>query len=71
MARYSFIGKDPLLTVRIEGDSATIRYRDGSAELREGNPYKIVEEIMKPTEVPKLKVCRGFPAGWSDFSAMT
>jgi len=46
-ARYSFIGKDPLLTIRIKNDSAVLQYRDGSAERRKGNPYRMVEEIMK------------------------
>ncbi|RNC29818.1 MAG: Anthranilate synthase component 1 [Candidatus Dichloromethanomonas elyunquensis] len=45
-ARYSFIGKDPLLTIRIQDHSAVLQYRDGSAERREGNPYKIIEEIL-------------------------
>ncbi|NLI93161.1 MAG: anthranilate synthase component I [Peptococcaceae bacterium] len=45
-ARYSFIGKDPLLTIRIQGSSAVLLYRDGSAERREGNPYRIIEEMM-------------------------
>lgn len=45
-ARYSFIGKDPLLTIRIQGNSAVLQYRDGRAERREGNPYRIIEEIL-------------------------
>lgn len=46
-ARYSFIGKDPLLTIRIKDDQANLQYRDGSAEIIKGNPYKIVETVMQ------------------------
>lgn len=46
-ARYSFIGKDPLLTIRIKDNQANLQYRDGSAEIMKGNPYKIVETVMQ------------------------
>jgi len=46
-ARYSFIGKDPLLTIRIKDNAAVLQHRDGSSERLEGNPYKMVEQVMK------------------------
>ena len=46
-ARYSFIGKDPLLTIRIKDCQAILQHRDGSVEKMEGNPYKIVETVMQ------------------------
>ena len=59
-ARYSFIGKDPLLTIRIHENSGVLQYRDGSVEEIEGNPYKIVEMVMgrykgaKVNGIPRL-----------------
>ena len=46
-ARYSFIGKDPLLTIRTKDNQATLQYRNGRVEKIEGNPYKVVETIMQ------------------------
>ena len=45
-ARYSFIGRDPLLTIRIKDGVALLQGRDGAIEKREGNPYKIVQDVM-------------------------
>ena len=45
-ARYSFIGRDPLFTVRIHEQTATLEYRDGRIEKQEGNPFRLVQEIL-------------------------
>lgn len=54
-ARYSFIGKDPLLTIRIKGSQAALQYRDGSAETMDGNPYKILETVMQRYKGAKVE----------------
>jgi anthranilate synthase component I len=45
-ARYSFIGRDPLVTIRIKDNTATMQYRDGSIEKIKGNPFRIVQAML-------------------------
>jgi anthranilate synthase component 1 len=45
-ARYSFIGRDPLLTLRIKDGTAILNYRDGSVEKMRGNPFRIVQAVL-------------------------
>jgi len=45
-ARYSFIGKDPLLTIRISGNETISERRDGKIERFTGNPFDAIQEIM-------------------------
>lgn len=61
--RYSFIGKDPLLTIRVKGQTAVIQYRDGRAERIEGNPYKTVEDIMSNYKGAKVDGMPRFSGG--------
>lgn len=45
-ARYSFIGRDPLLTLRVKDGTAILTYRDGSVEKMKGNPFRIVQAVL-------------------------
>ena len=45
-ARYSFIGRDPLLTLRIHGQEAVLERRDGHVEHLYGNPFDLVRDVM-------------------------
>lgn len=45
-ARYSFIGRDPLLTIRIKDGTAILQHRSGAIEKMNGNPFRIVQEVM-------------------------
>jgi len=45
-ARYSFIGRDPLFTIRIQGETALLQYRDGRIERKKGNPFRLVQETL-------------------------
>ena len=45
-ARYSFIGRDPLLTLRIQGQEALLERRDGHVEKLSGNPFDMVRDVM-------------------------
>lgn len=45
-ARYSFIGRDPLLTIRITGLETLLEGRDGRIERIVGNPFDTVRDVM-------------------------
>ncbi len=45
-ARYSFIGRDPLLTIRISGQETILEGRDGRIERIVGNPFDTVRDVM-------------------------
>lgn len=53
-ARYSFIGRDPLLTIRIREKTAEVRGRDGSVERIRGNPFQIVQVVMDRFRSPRV-----------------
>lgn len=55
--RYSFIGADPILELISYGTKSRIIAKDGGESIREGNPLKIIKEIM-----PKdLEMDQSFP----------
>lgn len=45
-ARYSFIGRDPLLIIRITGQETLLEGRDGRIERIVGNPFDTVRDVM-------------------------
>ena len=53
-ARYSFIGRDPIATVRIRDNTAMMQYRDGAAERIKGNPFRIVQAMLERFRAPKV-----------------
>ncbi|ADY57144.1 anthranilate synthase, component I [Syntrophobotulus glycolicus DSM 8271] len=54
-ARYSFIAKDPLLTIRVKDQTTVIQYRDGRVENIRGNPYQIVQDLMSNYKGAKVE----------------
>jgi para-aminobenzoate synthetase component 1 len=46
LGRYSFMGSDPFLVLRSLGDSVSL-IRDGKEEVRRGNPFDILGELLK------------------------
>jgi anthranilate synthase component 1 len=45
-ARYSFIGRDPLLTLRVKDGIAALEHRGGAVEQLRGNPFEIIRGVM-------------------------
>jgi para-aminobenzoate synthetase component 1 len=45
LGRYSFMGSDPFLVVRSRGDEITL-LRDGVGEVRQGNPFDVLGELL-------------------------
>jgi para-aminobenzoate synthetase component 1 len=46
LGRYSFMGSDPFLVLRSRGDSVTL-INNGVEEVRRGNPFDIIGELLK------------------------
>ena len=53
-ARYSFIGRDPIATIRFQANAAVITRRDGSSEKIRGNPYRIVQAVLSRYRSPRV-----------------
>jgi para-aminobenzoate synthetase component 1 len=45
LGRYSFMGSDPFLVIRSRGDEITL-IRDGVEEIRRGNPFDVLGEML-------------------------
>ncbi len=54
-ARYSFIGKDPIVTIRIRDNVAMLHRRDGTAERITGNPFRIVQAVLSRYRSPHIE----------------
>jgi anthranilate synthase component 1 len=54
LARYSFLGCDPLWVLEARGDRTTQTYRDGSVDHFTGNPFDVLEGCLKPYQPVKL-----------------
>lgn len=54
-ARYSFIGKDPLLTIRVKEQTAILQYRDGRTEKKTGNPFVLIQEVLAQYKSPQIE----------------
>ncbi len=46
LGRYSFMGSDPFLVMRSRGERVSL-VRGGTEEVRRGNPFDIVDELLK------------------------
>ena len=46
-ARYSFIGRDPFLTVRCNNKKTTVHYKNGDMEEVEGNPLEVLKSLTE------------------------
>ncbi len=54
LARYSFLGCDPLWVLETRGDSTTQTQRDGSVTVFEGDPFETLANCLKPYNPVKL-----------------
>ncbi len=66
-ARYSFIGRDPLLNIRIRGRETLLESRDRHIERIEGNPFDTLRDIMaryKGARVPGIPRLSGGAVGY-------
>lgn len=57
IARYSFLGCDPLWVLTVRGDSTTQTWRDGTIHTFTGDPFAILETCLQPyhpVTVPEL-----------------
>ncbi|SES88908.1 anthranilate synthase, component I [Natronincola peptidivorans] len=64
--RYSFIGRNPLMTIKGYGDEAVIQYED-ELSTEKGDLLKIVKELMKAYKAPymeKLPIFTGGAVGY-------
>ena len=54
LARYSFLGCDPLWTLEARGNRTTKTHRDGSEQVFEGDPFEILSQCLAPFHPVKL-----------------
>lgn len=54
LARYSFLGCDPLWVLEARGEVTTQTHRDGSVVDFSGNPFEVLEDCLKPYHPVKL-----------------
>ncbi len=62
LGRYSFMGSDPFLVLRSRGDSVLL-IREGVEEVRRGNPFDIVGELLDTYALDGSKVGLPFAGG--------
>ncbi len=48
LARYSFLGCDPVWTLEARGDRTTQTFRTGDRHLFEGNPFEVLANCLQP-----------------------
>lgn len=66
-ARYSFVGRNPFLIVKSQGERTEIFDKNGSMEIKEGNPLNIIKELMesfKGASIPNLPRFNGGAVGF-------
>jgi anthranilate synthase component 1 len=61
--RYSFIGKNPFLTVKGSGRLTELKYRDGGSEIVENNPFEVMKELMVKYRGASIKNLPRFTGG--------
>jgi anthranilate synthase component 1 len=54
-ARYSFIGRNPLMIFQVDGKTVTMTHRDQTSETFEGNPFDILRDQMKMFKTAKIQ----------------
>ena len=66
-ARYSFIGRNPFLILRRQGDEITLTHKNGIVEIVEGNPVEVLKKLMdtyKGVNLPRLPRFNGGAVGF-------
>ena len=61
--RYTFMGADPEEIISSKGNSLVITRRDGSTEIREGNPLECLKEYYSEFEIRKANDELNFSGG--------
>lgn len=57
LARYSYLGCDPLWILEAKGDHTTQTFRDGAVKYFQGNPFEILSSCIEPiypVQLPQL-----------------
>lgn len=62
--RYSLLGSDPLMTLRSRDGRTTVRRRDGSEELLEGDPVDALRKVLAPFRPARVKGLSRFAGGF-------
>lgn len=65
--RYSFVGFQPLMRLRVQSDGLTLYHRDGRVEQMEGNPVDSLEQFMSSFRCPELEDAPRFLGGLVGF----
>ncbi len=61
-------GIDPLVTLRtLDGDKLQLIWRDGTEEVREGNPLELLNEFVKSYEMESIPGLPDFQGGAAGF----
>ncbi len=47
VARYSFLGYNPFLTLKAEGINVELIWRDGLREMRNGGPFEVLRQLLQ------------------------
>ncbi|MEX1054966.1 MAG: anthranilate synthase component I [Rhodothermales bacterium] len=63
LARYSFLGKDPIRIVRAFGLEVEVEHADGSRRKREGNVFRVVQEELDRYVEVKISGIPRFSSG--------
>lgn len=63
-ARYSIMGRNPLLTVKSSGMECILQWRHGAVEQRKGNPVETLQDILKSYRTAKLPGLPQFSGGF-------
>lgn len=61
--RYSFIGKNPFITVKGSGKRTELKYRDGRTETIESNPFEVMKKLMAKYKGAPMKSLPRFNGG--------
>lgn len=66
-ARYSFIGRNPFLTVKSKGSNSLIENSDGGIKVESGNPIEIIRRLMDSYRSAEIKAMPRFNGGAAGF----
>ena len=62
-SRYSFIGRNPFLTVKSSGSKSVVTKRNGETSVIEGNPIELLKQLMSTYKGPFLPELPRFNGG--------
>ena len=73
LARYSFLGKDPHLTVTARGGKTTLRHADGKTESKDESVFDVLDKLMgrySEVELPELPRFTGGAVGFFSYDCV-